>query len=644
MTVSTGWRSGTVAAAVLAALLVVSSAAFVLDVGATSPEPAPFEDTVVVAGTTAVGVKAGAQGVAMPKAQIFFSQYRYVVGTYGVAPAVSLLQREGSSEQFGRPLVVYVSDFAGTGVERTDDGSLVTPDGDHGWVPAPEAHFVVAPDAGPEGASVVPFSDRAAATAFADAHGGEVRDWSTLRAGEFSTVETARERMTAAAAERRAWADRTVADARRLLDRPVSVVVGEDAPTLQAAVEAAPPNTTVEVPAGTYDLDDVTIRKPLTLRGAGNGTHLAGDGNGSVIDVRADRVGVVGLSISGVGTNRTRTDIPVSESAWDYHVKLGYGYAPAGVELNRSDGSLVRSVAVETPSHGIVARHANGTVVERATVRGTEEPMDGFMGVMAMQSRLVVQRSTFLDGRDAVYTHRAHDVVVRNNRMAGMRFGVHEMYTNGALVANNTVRRTDTGVIVMTRPRGSYILDNDVRDSARGISLSGFGHHVAGNVLAFDGVGISVAAQQSLVERNVVAYSDVGLRASALVPSNWVLANDVVGNDQAATATLGPLRIWGGNGAGNYWANAPGEDRDGDGTIDRAHAPTGTVESLAGRRTGAETLARSPAVSLLRAVADVAPGLRATGVMDYAPRVRPVRPETVRRLRADAAARGEVDA
>ncbi len=549
--------------AVLFAVLLVSSAAFAFDVGA-RPDPVPFDETIDMGMTAAATVEARERGVEIPQAEVFYSQYRYVVGYHGVSSLADELRREGHARQFGTPLAVYVSDYANASPEVGDDGLLRVPDSPSAyvdWVAAEEAHFVVGSRAKtPAGEAVVPFSERSAAEAFADRYGGEIRDWEAVRATDFGTGTATREAFRETVGERHRWADERVAATDDLLDRPVSVVVGEDAPTVAAAVEAAPPNTTVRVPSGTYDAN-VTIDKPLTLRGAGNATHLRGDGNGTVVTATAPRVAVADLRISGVGGTLSAENVSTDRSdQWDYRVQLGYGYGDAGVTFDSANGSLVENVSVETPANGFVVRWSQNTVVENVTVNGSDEWTEGFMGVMVMRSRIVVQDSTFVGGRDGVYTHLADGLVVRDNRMVGedgMRFGVHEMYTSDALVANNTVTGTDMGVVVMT---------------------------------------------------------------------NRVTGNDFAGNDEYVSATLGPLRVWTADGRGNYWAGAPGADADGDGVLERSFHPSGPVDSRVDDVTGAKTLADSPALSALRALQGLVPGLRPTGVVDEAPLAEPVRP------------------
>ncbi len=251
--------------------------------------------------------------------------------------------------------------------------------------------------------------------------------------------------------------------------------MGRDAPTIQAAVDAAPPNTTVLVPAGTYR-EEVRIAKPVTVRG--QNASLVGSGNGTVVRVTADRVTLTGLAISGVGNatlNRTtRTEGTDGTGGWDTKILHSYGGGDAGVAAVNASSLLVADVTVETPANGILLRRSEGTVVRDVTVNGTAEWRDGFMGVIAMNAPVVVQDSTLRGGRDGVYLHRAHGTVVRNNTFLSGRFGTHLMYTSDTLVADNRARgQLYSGIVVMTEPTGNAVVGNDVRHSGSGIATAG---------------------------------------------------------------------------------------------------------------------------------------------------------------------------
>ncbi|WP_247008994.1 NosD domain-containing protein [Halorientalis litorea] len=617
-------------------LVSVTGMGFLVDpFDASDPDPAPFGETLTLGMTSADVNEAEEDGYSIPRAEVFFSQYQYVIGYYGVESAASHLTAPYTERQFGPPLEVLVTDYSGTELRLSDGGYLVEGyRGGGGWIPARTAVFVVDSRARtPAGPAVVPFSDRDDAERFAEGYGGDVVDWQGVLArsqrDESPTADMARH-----VSNRTEWADRQVTATAPLTERPVSVVVGRDVPTLAAAIDRAPPNTTVRLPPGTYD-GNVTVDKPLTLAGAGSDSHVAGDGTGTVIDVSAPRSAVTDLRVTGVGPNGSRSLANLSDEEWDQRIRVAYGQGDAAVRFEDANQSLATGLTIETDANGILARASDGLVVRDSNVTGPDEWPDGFMGVLAMFDPVVVQNVTFEGGRDGVYTHRAHGVVVRNSRMEGLRYGVHEMYTSRALVVNNTARDTYGGIIVMTRPRRNALVGNEVTDSRAAITVAGTASFVADNVVSDNEIGLSVAAPQSLVTGNVVVDNDIGVRADTLLPSLTVVGNDIVANRQAVSAGGGPVRIWTADGRGNYWGALPGRSAGGE-TLTTTYRPTGPIDGGLLGTPGGVTLRDSPAVTLLRTVQDRLPGLRASGVIDTAPLVDPVHPETLDRLNTTA--------
>ena len=615
------------------AVVAVAATGFAVDTGVDRRATAvPFDETLTL-GLAGVDVReAEAAGYEVPRAEVFYSQFQYVVGYYGVEAAASHVGQPATTGQFGRPLAILVTDYANADPRLTPDG-YVRLDNEIGrqWVRASAAWFVVdSPARTPGGPAVLPFSDRAAAGDFAGEYGGDVVGWQELRSRtgtDASDPAATREQLVA---NRTAWADQRVAATAALLDRPTSVVVGEDAPTLAAAIERAPPNTTVRVPAGTYTAN-LTVAKPVTIRGSGRATHVEGPGTGTVLGVRHPRVALADLRLSGVGPNGSRSVADVESDEWDARVRVAYGSGDTAVRFDNATGSLVDGVTIDTRATGVLSRYSRGVVVRDSVVRGSGEPTDGFMGTLAMYEPVVVQNTTFRGGRDGVYTHRAPGIVIRDNRMVGMRYGVHEMYTSRALVANNTVRDAQTGIIVMSRPRGNVLLGNDLRANEQAISISGSASFVTGNVVADNGIGVSVGATRSLVSENVVVRNGLGVRADTLMPSTEVVRNDIVANEQQVSAGRGPVRVWTRD-RGNYWGSLPGRDRDGDGALDTAYYPTDDIDGQLLRANGALTLRESPAVATYRSVQNAVPGLRESGIVDRAPLARPVHPNRLAEL------------
>ncbi|MFD1600787.1 NosD domain-containing protein [Halobellus rarus] len=651
---STGTRWLTV---LVSLALVAASLSFLLTpASGESLRPVDFADTVDMGGTGVDARRADDEGFVLPQVEVFYSGYRYVVGYVGIETAVSELGDASAQRQFGDPLAVYVSDFSTIEPNLTEEGFVVPERGRSvGWTPADTAFYVVDSDAAiPSGPVTVAFSERADAERFAAAHGGEVVDWEALRSRVGDPLPAKLDGFEASVDDRHAWANDTVTAAEERGQRPVSVVVGVDPgsvseraaadgsapvevpadvasePTVSAALDAAPPNTTVYLPPGTYEVDRLVVNRSITLAGAGADTILRGDGNRSVLYVRADGAAVSDLRVDGVGDVGSRgRDLRNDSGDWDTTVQLAYGYGDAGVVLDGAAGASVRDVEVDTPASGVIVRESPDSVIRNLTTRGAETARGGFMGVVLIGSPSVVQDSTFLGGRDGVYTHRADGSVVRDNDAEPGRYGVHEMYTSESLVANNTVRDAQAGVIVMTRPVDNAVVGNDVRGSTYGVVPAGSDSYYARNVIVDNEYGLQVAGDRNAFVDNVALENEVGARANDILPSNWVLRNDFLRNERAVESRIGPLRTWSHGGVGNHWGTLPIPDGDDDGVYDRPYRPTGTVDSRIGTVSGATALAQSPAVATLRRVQDAVSGLRQSGVVDTDARTEPFHPKLV---------------
>jgi nitrous oxidase accessory protein NosD len=609
----------------------VGAVSFLVAPGASDPDPAEFDRTVAMGLTLEEQRTLGERVV--PRAQIAYSQYPYLVGYRGIGLAAAAVDDPLVSQQFGYPQVVYV-ETAPPDVSLDDSGFLV---GEYTgeWIPAAEAVFVIDSAARiPSGPTPVAFNEEDRAAAFASTHGGEVVGWEER--GRFeappSDGSDARDRIDA----QHAAANETVDAAFELLDRPTGTVVGEDAPTLSAALENAEAGTVVRLPPGTYR-GPVEIDRSVTL--SGEDAVIVGDGNGTVVTVSADDVAISGVSIAGVGESLQPEDIPDEDrSDWDRQTEAAYGYSDAAITADGVDRLLVTGAAMDTPASGIILRDTQGAVVDGVRVNGTDEWRDGFMGVVTIRSPAVIQRSTFDGGRDGVYTHRSDGIVIRNNRFVDGRFGTHFMYTSDGLFSGNCASgQALSGITIMTSPAGNAIADNVITDTEQGISTSGSDSYIGGNVVVDTDQAIRTSARNSLYADNTVVGNAVGFRASSVFPTSVVVRNDVADNDRHVRATSGPLRVWSEGEEGNYWEGAEG--------LDRRYSPTDPVDGRLHRTEAARTLAAAPIVRGLRTLRGSVPGMRGESVIDAAPRDTPVHPdrlETARRIADGSADPGEV--
>ena len=548
-------------------VLIVGSVPFAVGVSPDRKAGAvDFEDTVSVGLSEGVVREAQRSSLVLPKAQVFYSQYRYPVGYYGISSLVTDLQT-GAERGLGRPLQIYVTDFSGEPIQLDSDGTLqLSKARKAGWVRASEAFFVVDSRARvPTRDSVaVPFSTRTSAAAFASEYNGRVVRWDDVRTRDADSVGHTTAEWEQIVDRRKTRTDSVVASRRALLDRPVSVVVGKDVPTLAAALRSAPSNTTIRVPAGTYSLSNVTVTKPVTIRGAGqNRTHLAGDGNGTVMTVTAPRTAVENLSLSGVGPVRSGNNVSagavsVNKTSWNYNMRKVHGYGDAAIVFDTAGRSLVSQVQINTTPNGIIARDSPNVTISNLTSYGTKRWDEGFLGVAAIGSSVVVQDSAFYGGKVGVFALDVDDLVVRDSRMEGMMLGVFNLYGRNLLISDNRVEDTGYGIYVEMRSSETAVVDNSVQRSNNGVIVAGTENYVSGNVLTQNRAGLLVEGHYSLYRRNVLAYNRVGLRSLTLLPTNTVTDNDVVQNGKPVTTSAYDIvHVW----RGNYWSSAPGVRR-----------------------------------------------------------------------------------
>ncbi|NGM70423.1 nitrous oxide reductase accessory protein NosL/NosD [Natronolimnobius sp. AArcel1] len=612
---------------ILLAVVGGTASLFVGDVDPATPEVASFDDTVTV-GLTLESERSLEDDVALPQAQVFYSQYEYVVGYYGIETFVEDRRQEGHEQRFGYPLTVYVTDYGDSTLELDDDGYPVV-DESPPWIDAEDAWFVVGSDAQtPSGDTVLSFADHEDATAFADSNGGEVYTWEETLEQSFETDDAAAVRDQIDEQHREGDSIRETTTS--AVDRPVSLTVGDDVDTIQEGIDEAPENTTVVVPPGTYE-ETIEINRSITLEGDGSAT-ISGDGNGSVVTVTESAVGIRNLEITGVGTTTSGTEDvpgdPVDEDDWDDQFQVHYTGADAGISAHVAPGLAVEDVTIETPANGVITRESPEMVVRNTTIEGNEEWEDGFAGVMAFGSPGVIEDSTFVNGRDAIYAYRSEGTVIRENTFDESLLGVHLMHTDGALLADNRMTNViDTGVYIMTGPEQNAIVGNEIRGSETGAYIGGTDSYVAENIFEGNDVGLELAASSSLYEQNVFAGNQLGVNERELLPTNRVLGNDFLENDAHADAGSGPLRIWSHDDEGNYWQGGT-SIADGD-PPSRSYSPTDTVDGQMHRTDGAITLGRGPALDALSGLEESVSGMQTGSITDMNPTCEPNNPELI---------------
>ncbi len=204
------------------------------------------------------------------------------------------------------------------------------------------------------------------------------------------------------------------------------IVVPDDQPTIQAAVDAATANDTIQIRPGTY-AESVRIpeeKSGLTAEGLG-GTPLVTPPAGKE-GFRID--GAAGVTISGVAVSG----------------------GTIGVRIDESDGSSVVGVTVSgATKEGIRVKRGSMATIQDDDVSG-------------------------VSGGRGIRVERAPGSMVLANTVTGSaREGIRVKVSDGAVIASNVVNGSGGDGIRLHKSANASVLSNDVDTSAgRGIRIT----------------------------------------------------------------------------------------------------------------------------------------------------------------------------
>ena len=404
---------------------------------------------------------------------------------------------------------------------------------------------------------------------------------------------------------------------------------------LRAQLATAPAGSTVDVPAGLYR-GPFVIDRSLRLHASGD-AHMEGDGRTHTVAIRAADVSLEGFHISGSGL-----DLSLDHAA--VHV-TGVRAVIVG---NRIDRSL----------HGIYVRQADGARIEGNSITGTRttlELVDPFTssvkpggselcevtldqnrrgnGIHIWNSaRHVVARNVIRDTRDGIYFSFVDRTEVRDNDIAGVRYGLHYMYSDENVFEGNVFRNNAAGAALMSSQnivlRRNRFLANQSHRSYGVLLQTVDGTTLEANEISGNTVGVFFeSGHGNRVVDNLVARNHIGIHASDSSDGNEFTGNRFTGNLHTVETTGGNLTSrWARDGRGNYWDGAVALDLDRDGVADLPHRELDLFGALRRDLPAIGLLAGSPGERLLRFVhARIAlPGV--PGIVDPAPLVEPNQP------------------
>jgi nitrous oxidase accessory protein len=374
---------------------------------------------------------------------------------------------------------------------------------------------------------------------------------------------------------------------------------GKEHGTITAALEAAGPGDDIRVAAGVYQ-ERLVLGFPVTIHGA-PGAILDGAGQGTVILVKSGPSVIRGLTIRASGDSLLGEDAAIRVD----------GAPGSTIEHNRISDALFGILAVGSPRTTITDNHVLGKnlIVPR---RG-----DGIRVFASDDS--AVNGNTIERSRD-LSIWNSNRVVAYRNTVKYSRYGLHYMYSDDDVFADNVFEHNQTGGAIMYSRR--LTLRNNRFAGSRGPSAHGLLIKVADDILVENnwfvdntrGIFIldtpSAQSATCILRNNVIGGNDRGVTlepsvSRAVFTENAFLANDV--QVEVLGASQPGQNQWSQNGRGNYWSDYRGFDLDGDGAGDIPYRVEEFFEHLADRFPELGMLRMSPAVHAMEMAARAFP-------------------------------------
>ena len=388
--------------------------------------------------------------------------------------------------------------------------------------------------------------------------------------------------------------------------------VGPGAPfaTIAEALAKAEPGDVILVGAGVYD-GNLVVSKTVQLVGVGR-PLIRGAGTGTIVTLRGARSVLRGFRIERSGGALMDED--------------------SGILLY-SSGNQILDNDLSDVLFGIYFYNSNDNVVRGNRIRGRPNLEQGERGAglhFWNCLRNTIEGNTIRDARDGMYLQNASESVIRRNRVTGVRYGLHYMYSNDNLFEDNVFENSVAGAAIMYSTRIRLRRNQFVHNrgfSSFGILFQDSTAIVAEqNIIADNGSGIfAEALRDSTFRGNLISGNDTALEMFSSAEGNEFTGNNFIAN-------LTPIHVigrttgtrWSTAGRGNYWSEYDGYDMDGDGIGDVPYHIQNLYEKLESNHPRLRLYFQSPAAQALVAAERAFPIMRSPAEMDPRPLMKPL--------------------
>ncbi len=390
--------------------------------------------------------------------------------------------------------------------------------------------------------------------------------------------------------------------------------------SLADAIAGAQPGDVLKLSAGSYD-GPVSIDRPLTIEGS-PGTVIDGHGKGRTIEVTSPDVTIRGIAVRGSGMSLEKMDAAIF---------LTQTAARARVENNDIEDNLVGIYV-----HGAADAMVRDNKIGGRVLPHLNESGNGVFVWNAPGSQVI--GNDISGGRDGIFTETSRRNIFHGNRIHGVRFAIHYMYTNDSEVTDNVSLGNHAGFVIMYSDRLKITGNVSEGDRDQGLLLNfANGSQVEDNAVRGAAKCVFIYnANKNRLRNNRYEDCKIGVHFTAGSERNEITANAFVNNETQVMYVGTRSLEWSVAGRGNYWSDNPAFDLNGDGIADSAYRPNSIMDQVIWRYPAAKLLLNSPATQVVRWAQSAFPAIHPGGVIDSAPLMEPP-PRTAEPRRVEAA-------
>lgn len=388
-----------------------------------------------------------------------------------------------------------------------------------------------------------------------------------------------------------------------------TLMVSPDGPiaTIRRAIEQARPGDTVFVEPGVYREHGLVIDKPLTLFGQ-NYPVIDAEEQGEILTITADGVTVAGLQFQNVGTSYLKDH--------------------AAIRVRRARDFLLRGNRLVNTFFGIYLEKASDGIVRDNEIIG--EAVDEASSGNAIHAwycyRLQVADNIVRRHRDGIYFEFVEESAVTGNTSKdNIRYGLHFMFSNDDVYAQNVFRDNGAGVAVMFSKNIDMMenrFEHNWGRAAYGLLLKEiYDAEIYENDFVENTIGINVESSTRIrYHHNRFHRNGWAVRMAGGSLSNVLTKNDFTGNtlDLVVNSHVNDNTF-----NGNYWSEYTGYDLDRDGRGDAPHRPVKLFSFIIDRTPEAMVLLRSFFIDLINFSEKISPALTPADVLDESPLMNP---------------------